>query len=120
MMKKMFRSVVLAGMLFAAVSAFGGPTAISTVQSFLIAARAGSVEGVKRCLEEGHKLGNGDAEGILAMRIMFQNARITGAENAGRNRCVVYVRIVNPLTGEAESYPMMVKRIDGDWKIGNM
>ena len=119
-MKKVFSTFAVMCMLFVAVSAFAGPTPLSTVQSFLIAARAGNVEGVKRCIENGCKLGRGDAEGILAMRIMFQNARITGVENAGRNRCVVYVRIVNPMTGEAESYPMMVKKIDGDWKIGNM
>ena len=99
------------------LSAYGGPTPRATVQSFLIAARAGNVEGVKRCLNGGGKLGNADSTGIAAMRLMFQGARITRVENVNWSHAVVYVRITNPLTGESENYPMSVRKIDGDWKI---
>ena len=106
---------LLALMVSAAV--YAGPTPRATVQSFLIAARAGSVEGVKKCVNGGSKWGNADSSGIAAMRLMFQGARITRVEEVNRFHAVVYVRITNPLTGESENYPMSVRKIDGDWKI---
>ena len=108
-------AVILALMASAAV--YAGPTPRATVQSFLIAARAGSVEGVKKCVNGGNKWGNADSKGIAAMRLMFQGARITQVEEVNWFHAVVYVKITNPLTGESENYPMSVRKIDGDWKI---
>lgn len=116
-MKTNIRNLAIVFTLMISAAAYAGPTPRATVQSFLIAARGGSVEGVKKCLKDGHKLGNGDSTGIAAMRLMFQGARITRIENVNWSHAVVYVRITNPLTGESEDYPMSVKKINGDWKI---
>ncbi|MBO4647661.1 MAG: hypothetical protein J5806_05845 [Lentisphaeria bacterium] len=116
-MKGSIRSmaVILALMISAAV--YAGPTPRATVQSFLIAARAGNVEGVKRCMKDGEKLGNGDAAAVTLLRLMFQGARITRVEEVNWFHAVVYVKITNPLTGESEDYPISVRKINGDWKI---
>ena len=116
-MKKQLRNLLLILFMTASVSAFAGPTPRATVQAFLIAARAGNMAGVKRCLNGGNKLGNADASGIAAMRLMFKNARITRIEKVNSYHFVVYVRITNPATDETENFPMSVKKINGDWKI---
>ena len=116
-MNKMLRSAVLFFLFSTGISVYAGPTPRATVQSFLIAARAGNVEGVKRCVNGGNKWGNADSTGIKAMRLMFQGARITRVEEVNWFHAVVYVRITNPVTGETENYPFSVKKIDGDWKI---
>ena len=116
-MKKMFRTLMLIAVLAASGAASAGETPRATVQRFLIAARAGNMEGVKRCLNGGNKWGNADSTGIAAMRLMFQGARITRVEEVNRFHAVVYVRITNPLNGESENYPMSVRKINGDWKI---
>ena len=118
-MKTLIRSIVFVFALTVAGVMYAGPTPRATVQSFLIAARAGSVEGVKRCIYGGNKWGNADSTGIAAMRLMFQGAQITRVENVNWSHSVVYVRIVDPLTGESENYPMSVRKIDGDWKISD-
>ncbi len=118
-MKNLIRSIVFVFALTVAGVMSAGPTPRATVQSFLIAAKGGSVEGVKKCLKDGHKLGNGDSTGIAAMQLFFRGARITRVENVNRFHAVVYVRITNPLTGESEESPMSVKKINGDWKIGD-
>ena len=116
-MKTIIRSMTVILIMMVSASDYAGPTPRATVQSFLIAARAGSVEGVKKCVNGGNKWGNANSTGIAAMRLMFQGARITRVENVNWSHAVVYVRIVDPLTGESENYPMSVRKIDGDWKI---
>ena len=116
-MKTTIRSMAVILILMGSASVYAGPTPRATVQSFLIAARAGSVEGVKKCINGGNKLGNADSTGIAAMRLMFQGARITRVEEVNWFYAVVYVRITNPVTGETEKFPFSVKKINGDWKI---
>lgn len=116
-MEKSFRNFVLFLLLLAAVPVCGGPTPRATVQSFLIAARAGNADGVKKCLNNGNELGKPDAKGIAAMRLMFQGAKITRVEKVNYFHSVVYVKITNPMTGETENFPFSVKKINGDWKI---
>lgn len=116
-MKTTIRNLAIIQALLISATVYAGPTPRATVQSFLIAARAGNVEGVKRCVNGGNKWGNADSTGIQAMRLMFQGSRITRIEEVNWSHAVVYVRITNPLTGESENYPFSVKKINGDWKI---
>ena len=118
-MKNLTRSIVFVLALTISGVLHAGPTPRATVQSFLIAARAGNVEGVKKCVYGGNKWGNADSTGIAAMRLMFQGARITRVEEVNRYHAVVYVKITNPATGETENFPFSVKKINGDWKICN-
>ncbi len=104
---------------FAAKAAYAGPTPRATVQSFLVAARAGNFDGFARCIYGGEQFRNikPDADGIAAMKLMFRGARITRVETVSYIHSVVYVKIYHPVTGESEEIPMDVKKINGDWKI---
>ena len=116
-MKSSIRTMAVILALMISAVAYAGPTPRATVQSFLLAARAGNVEGVKRCVRDGDKLGNGDAAAVALLRLMFQGARITRVEEVNWFHAVVYVRITNPLTGESDIFPISVRKINGDWKI---
>ena len=116
-MKTTIRIMAVILALMASTAVYAGPTPRATVQTFLVAARAGNVDGVARCFSGNRKLPNADSTGIALLRLMFQGARITRVEQVNWFHAVVYVRITNPVTGESETVPMSVRKIDGDWKI---
>ncbi len=115
-MKIFLLAVLLCGATLVPAT-FAGPTPRATVQIFLNAAKSGNVSGVKQQMHSGAQLGNGDAEGILAMQIMFSDARIKSVEYVSRTRAIVYVSVQDPLSRERQNVPFSVSKSGSNWLI---